>query len=126
MSDKKKILAVDDEVQMTKMLKRNLEASSKFEVRTENEGSKALAAAKEFRPDLILLDVMMPDIDGGEVAAEIRQDPDLKETPIIFLTAVVEKKDLEGTGGIIGGNPFLAKPIKTEELIAAIEENLRA
>ena len=126
MSDKKKILAVDDEVLMTKMLKRNLEASSKFEVRTENEGAKALAAAKEFRPDLILLDVMMPDLDGGDVAAQIRQDPDLKGTPIIFLTAVVEKQDLEGTGGIIGGNPFLAKPIKTEELITAIEENLRA
>ncbi|MCZ6690578.1 MAG: response regulator [Planctomycetota bacterium] len=125
MSDKKKILAVDDEVQMTKMLKRNLDVTGKFEVRTENEGLKALAAAKEFRPDLILLDVMMPDADGGEVAAQILADPDLKGTPIIFLTAIVEKQEVEGSAGTIGGHPFLAKPIRTEDLITAIEENLR-
>ena len=80
-------------------------------------------SARDFRPDLILLDVVMPKIDGGEIAAQIQADPQLRRTPIIFLTALVTKAETKG-GLRIQGHPFLAKPIAIPELIDAIEENL--
>lgn len=121
---KKKILVVDDEKDFTGMVKLNLEATGKFEVRTENQGGKALSAAREFRPDLILLDVMMPETDGGTVAAQIQNNADLSKTPIIFLTAIVTKEEVEEAGGAIAGHPFIAKPVKTDRLVSLIEENL--
>jgi len=62
----KKILVVDDEAVLTKMIKMNLERTGNYEVRTENQGSKALQATREFKPDLIFMDVMMPDMSGDE------------------------------------------------------------
>lgn len=120
----KKILMVDDEVVLTKMVKMNLERTGNYQVRTENEGSKALQAAREFKPDLILMDVMMPDMSGDEAIAEIRDDENLASIPYIFMTAIVSKAETEDMGSNIGGNEFLAKPVKTEELIARIESIL--
>jgi CheY-like chemotaxis protein len=74
---KKRILMVDDEPALTRMVKLNLERTGNYEVRTENQGSKAIAAAKEFKPDLIFLDVMMPDMSGDEVAAQLKEDAQL-------------------------------------------------
>jgi CheY-like chemotaxis protein len=121
---KKRILVVDDEAALTRMVKLNLEQTGNYEVRTENQGSKAVAAAREFKPDLIMLDVMMPDMTGDEVAAELREDPQLEHIKQIFMTAIVTKEETGETGGEIGGNVFLAKPVKTEDLIAAIEKRL--
>jgi CheY-like chemotaxis protein len=121
---KKRILVVDDEAALTRMVKLNLEQTGDYEVRTENQGSKAVAAAREFKPDLIMLDVMMPDMTGDEVAAELREDPQLEHIKQIFMTAIVTKEETGETGGEIGGNVFLAKPVKTEDLIAAIEKRL--
>ncbi len=120
----KKILVVDDEVVLTKMIKLNLERTGNYEVHTENEGSKALQAAREFKPDLIFMDVMMPDMAGDEVIAEIREDDNLSSIPYVFLTAIVSKTETEEMGNTIGGNEFLAKPVKTEELIETIERIL--
>jgi len=120
----KKILVVDDEVVLTKMVKMNLERTGKYEVRTENSGSKALQAVRDFKPDLIFMDVMMPDMSGDEVIAEIREDPELSLIPSVFMTAIVSKAETENMGSNIGGNEFLAKPVKTEELIATIERIL--
>ncbi len=121
---KKKILVVDDEAGLTRMLRKNLEATGKYEVREENRGMHAAAAAREFRPDLILLDVMMPDMDGGSVAAQIESDDTLKRTPIVFLTAIVEKGEVAPTGGTIGGHTFLAKPVTFSNLVVCIENHL--
>jgi CheY-like chemotaxis protein len=118
---KKRILVVDDEVALTRMVKLNLERTGSYEVRTENQGSMAIAAAREFRPDLIMLDVMMPDMTGDEVAAQLKEDPQLKDIKYIFMTAIVTKDETKATGSTIGGNVFLAKPVKTDELVAAIE-----
>ncbi len=120
----KKILLVDDEAVLTKMVKMNLERTGNYVVRTENEGTKALQAAREFKPDLILMDVMMPDLNGDEAIAEIREDPNLSSTPYVFMTAIVTKAETADMGNNIGGNEFLAKPVKTEELIATIERIL--
>ncbi len=72
---KKRILVVDDEAALTRMVKMNLERTGNYEVRTENQGAKAVAAAREFMPNLIFLDVMMPDMSGDEVSQQLRDDP---------------------------------------------------
>ncbi len=92
----KKILVVDDEPSITSLLKLNLEKTGAYTVRVENEGAQALPAARQFKPDLVLLDVMMPDLDGGDAAAQIRADPLLRDVPIVFLTAAVKKEELKG------------------------------
>ena len=121
---KKRILVVDDEVSFARMVKINLEKSGGFEVRVENAAVAALTAAREFKPDLILLDVIMPNMDGGDVARQIKRDRNLKNTPIIFLTASVSKREA-GDGGLnSGGELFLAKPVSVEALIACINEHL--
>ena len=91
----------------------------------ENDATRAHQTAQNFRPDLILLDIVMPEADGGEVAAQIQSDPELQKTPVIFLTALVTKAETK-TGLRIKGHPFLAKPINIPDLINGIEENLRA
>jgi len=124
MTVKKRILVVDDEASMTRMLKRSLESTGKYEVRTENSGNAAVAAARAFRPDFILLDVMMPGVDGGEVAARLKEEKELQNIPVVFLTAIVEKEETAPTGSDIGGCEYLAKPVKLEDLVACIEKHL--
>jgi CheY-like chemotaxis protein len=121
---KKRILVVDDEAALTRMVKLNLEQTGDYEVRTENQGSMAIPAAREFNPDLILLDVMMPDMTGDEVSAQMKEDDQLQHIKYIFMTAIVTKEETAEMGNQIGGNEFLAKPVKAEELIATIERVL--
>lgn len=121
---KTKILVVDDEASLTRMLKINLEETGDYEVRTENKGALTLSAAREFKPALILLDIMMPDMIGSEVAAKILEDSELKDIKIIFLTALVSKHETETAEGNIAGRTFIAKPIKIDALIEKIQEEL--
>jgi CheY-like chemotaxis protein len=121
---KKKILVVDDEEGMTRMLKRSLEATNRYDVRTENSSSAAVTAASEFLPDLILMDMMMPGRDGGHVTAKVKQDKRLSHIPVVFLTAIVKKEEAQPTGSKIGGLTFLAKPVKLDDLITCIENHL--
>ena len=121
---KKKILVVDDEGGITRMLKRNLEATNRYVVRAENSSANAITAAHEFLPDLILLDVMMPGMDGGDVAAKIKEDTQLNHIPVVFLSAIVKKEETQSTGSNIGGLTFLAKPVKLDDLITCIENHL--
>src|SRR3954466_15107240 len=102
--EKKRILIVDDQKSITRLLKINLEQTNHYVVRTENQATLALAAAQEFGPDLILLDVMMPELDGGELAALFREDPRLKHVPIVFLTAAARKGEVVSGSGQIGGH----------------------
>ena len=120
-----KILMIDDEKEFSKMVKLNLEGTKRYEVRTESKGSQGFAAVRAFRPDVILLDVIMPDMSGGEVARQIRDDETTKHIPIVFLTATVLKEEAESQGGIIGGNPFIAKPASADEIIECIEKNIK-
>lgn len=123
---KKRILLVDDEAAITRMMRRNLEATGRFEVLDVNSPALALETARRFRPDLVFLDVMMPDMDGGEVAAAIAEDQNLAHVPIIFLTAIVGKKEVEPSGSLIGNHTFLAKPVKLDDLLACIDKHLGA
>ena len=121
---KKKILVVDDDKALSRMVKLGLEQTGRYEVRVENDARNALAAALSFRPDLMLLDVIMPDKDGGTVASEIRQDKNLKNTPVIFLTSILGKDEAADRGGKLGKEPVLAKPVSADELLKKIEECL--
>src|ERR1035437_2612818 len=113
---KKRILVVDDVPDMTLLIKRILEQTGRYEVRTENLGRRAIEAAREFRPDLILLDVMMPDMLGSEIAAQLQADPKLRAIKFVFLTAVVTKEEALKSVGQIGGHTFVAKPISADDL----------
>lgn len=119
---KKRILVVDDEEYFSKMVKLNLEKTGKYEVKTESKGSRGLAVAKEFKPDLILLDILMGDLEGNEVAAQLKDDKETKNIPVVFLTAIATKEQVEESKGVIGGYPFLAKPVSEDKLIECIEK----
>lgn len=122
--DKKKILVIDDEAAITKFIKIMLERSGRYEVLCEGEGTKAVATAKAFNPDLVLLDVNLPDTQGGEVSAAFQDEPSLKNVPVIFLTGMVSKEEMQ-TGLTIGGRPAMAKPIDVERLVECIEKNIK-
>ena len=119
----RRILIVDNDRNSTHLVKVLLEKTGRYLVFEENDSTRAHQTARNFRPDLIFIDVVMPDRDGGEIAAQIRADPELQSTPIIFLTALVTRAEAN-TGLHIDGHPFLAKPINIQELIEAIERVL--
>jgi DNA-binding response OmpR family regulator len=121
---KQRIMVIDDEVGFTRMLKLNLEQTGRYEVQVANEPEDALPAAREFLPDLVLLDVFMPRMSGGDIAALLRREAFFQGRPIIFFTAAVKKSLVIEHGGIIGGDPFLAKPASLEDVVAAIERHL--
>jgi CheY-like chemotaxis protein len=119
---KKRILIIDDEKAFTYLVKLNLEDIGDFDVKTENSGLNAVKAALDFKPDLIFLDIFMPDTEGGLIASDIKGTKELRYTPIVFLTAAVRKEELETDGNIIGGHPFIAKPVSTKKLIQVISQ----
>ena len=121
---KKRILAVDDRASNTRLVKLYLEQTNDYVVREENNAEAALAAAEEFQPHLILLDVMMPDLDGGELASRFQASPNLKAVPIVFLTAAITKEEAHGGDGRLGGYPFLAKPVVLKEMVACLKHHL--
>ena len=119
------ILIIDNNRDFAHSAKLALERTGRYFVYEENDGSKAHQTAQGLKPNLILLDIAMPETDGGEVAARIESDPTLNRTPIVFLTALVTKRETK-SGLQIQGHPFLAKPISIPELVAAIEQSLPA
>src|SRR6059036_640509 len=122
--EKRRILIVDDDRESTNLVKILLEKAGSYLVLEENDATKAHQSAQNFRPDVILLDIMMPKTDGGEVAAQIEADPELRSTPIIFLTALITEPETKA-GLRIEGHRSLAKPINIPQLIDQIEESLQ-
>jgi CheY-like chemotaxis protein len=118
-----RVLLVDDKPGFTHLLKIGLEHAGSYVVQEENDGTRAHDAARRFRPDIIFLDIVMPKIDGGEVAQEIRSDPQLGTVPIVFLTAIVAKQE---TKRDIGGWPFLAKPVSIDTVARCIAEHVHS
>lgn len=122
--EKKRILVVDDKASDSQLVRMCLEQTNQYVVREENDPKKAMATAVEFRPHLILLDVRMPGMDGGELAACILANPSLSAVPIVFLTALVTKSEIAAGNGRSGKYPMLAKPIILRELIACVKQIL--
>jgi DNA-binding response OmpR family regulator len=121
---KKRILIVDDEASITRLLKLNLEQTNNYEVRVENSPNHALLAAHAFHPDLILLDLLMPGKDGGELASEFQASPKFKNVPVVFLTAAATKEEVKSHHGMVGGLPFLAKPVDVQEVLSCLKTQL--
>ena len=119
------ILIVDDEEDFAHFVKLNLEGTGKFDVIISTSGQEGLEMAREVLPDLILLDILMPDIQGTDVAEDLLADSRTQNIPMIYLTAVATKKDVSDRDGVIGGRQFIAKPVSPDELIAAIERILQ-
>ncbi len=122
--EKKKILMVDDEERFGRMIKLVLDATGRYEVQLEGNGKRALLAARSFLPDLVILDISMPDMDGAEVVEKLKEDPRFKPVPVIFLTGMVLKAET-GPDSKSGGYPVIAKPVSADEIIKAIEKNLK-
>jgi len=122
---KTRILLIDDEPSFTRLLRLNLEETGRYEVKEENKPLRAVATVEWFNPDLILLDIVMPEMDGADLAADLLKRPMLKNIPIVFLTAVVTKQETNQGDGFIGGNFFIAKPVTVREVTDCIEKLLR-
>lgn len=123
-TSKKRILIVDDEAVLTRLMRISLERTGMYEVRTENKSTSVIATAEEFRPDLIMLDLIMPEQDGGDVVEALRKNATLKEVPVVFLTASVKQSDIEAHGGAFDGYPFLSKPASPAMICECIEKHL--
>lgn len=119
--ERTRVMVVDDEPIFTRMVKLNLEATGDYQVETVNRSPEAALRAKEFLPHIILLDVVMPEADGGDVAAALRTRTLTKDIPIIFVSAMVSPKEAKRGFYESGGEHFLAKPVNTETLCSAIE-----
>jgi len=119
-----KILVVDDKEYVVKLLSKKLTANG-FEVMTAGNGKEAIDIVNESPPNLIIMDILMPEMDGSTAAEELRSNPQTSRIPIIFLTELVQKSEEEASGHVIGGNYFIAKPFKTEDLIQFVRDVLK-
>jgi CheY-like chemotaxis protein len=118
----KRILFIDDDKGLTEMVKLNLEATGNYEVCVENQSLDAIQTARRFRPDLILLDYIMPGMDGGDVATSLQQDPLLGNIPVLMVTALVANREMDPDGTIhTSGQIMLAKPVRIANLLHCIE-----
>ena len=119
-----KVLLVDDEVSVTRLMRMSLEDSGQFEVNALNRPSEALETVKWFDPDVCVLDVIMPELSGLELAVQLREHWGDQPKKIIFLTAAISKDDANMKHDLMEGAPVLAKPVSVEELIQEIQNVL--
>lgn len=118
-----KILVIDDDIAINELIKVNLELNG-YNVLQAHDGTTGFAIAKQELPDLIILDVMMPEVDGYTVAQRIRQNPTTEETPILMLTALSQLND-KVKGFNIGVDDYLVKPFEMEELHVRVKALLK-
>lgn len=119
-----KVLLVDDEPDFCELVKTNLEETGEFEVLTATNGDDGIRLARKELPHVILLDIVMPGMDGSQVAAKLQEDPLTSSIPIIFLTAIVTQDEVGKEGKEIKGRYFFAKPVNTESLVRFIKKVL--
>jgi CheY-like chemotaxis protein len=122
MRNRKKILLIDDEEDFCFFVRKNLEQTREFEVTTATTGEEGIRLARKQKPDLILLDILMPKLTGNDVAEVLYNDPTTKDIPFVFLTAIVTNEEV-GIASVkeIGGSNFIAKPVDTEKLVGSIK-----
>jgi excisionase family DNA binding protein len=115
-SGRRKALIVDDDEELVELIKDALEGDGRFEVRTANNGFSAGMMVKEYRPDIIVLDIMLPDINGKDVCHLVRSDSTLDDTRIICISGMVEQDKVQELKDS-GANDFLQKPFEVETLV---------
>ncbi len=124
-SDKKKVLVVDDEPEIVDLLVDVLERDGRFEVKTASCGDDAGLLTQQFRPDVIVLDYMLPDINANVVCKTIHSNPSLEDTKIILISGHIEKEDAPAETQQLGADAFLHKPFQINELVATIADLLK-
>ena len=122
-SGKRRVLIVDDDEDLVELIADHLERDSRFEIRTANNGFDAGMMVKEYRPDIIVLDVMLPDINGKEVCQRVRSDKTMEDVRIICISGMVEEDKVADLREA-GANDFMHKPFEVEKLIDRICELL--
>ena len=120
----KKILVIDDEERLCRILKQILPVKGPYEVFSAHNGVTGRRMVREVKPDLILMDIVMPELSGSELAEELQENSQTASIPVIFITAVVSKAEMEKSGGRVGNRTFVAKPIDVDHLVARIKEAL--
>jgi two-component system phosphate regulon response regulator PhoB len=119
----RKILVVDDEADVTDLVAYHLKAKG-YQVETLNDPNRSVGTARSLVPDLVILDVMMPDLTGIQICRMLRADPKLRKVPVIFLTAKAEESDrIQGLE--IGADDYISKPFSTKELVLRVQTILR-
>ena len=119
---KKRILIVDDDPTAIKLLRLNIESMGDFEVFTESQGSYAVVAARECRPDLVIMDIMMPDMLGSDAAAALQEDSVLGGIKVVFITSMLKKGEERKPGKGNGAQTIFAKPLSKVELVDIIKQ----
>ncbi len=120
--EKKRILIIDDEKDFVFFIKNNLEATGEFEVMTAHDGAAGIEAINLRKPDLVLLDVVMPEVTGPDVAEFLLNAPEANKIPFVFLTAIVTKEEIGGEPmKEIKGHIFIQKPVNTQTLVTTIK-----
>ena len=119
---KTRILIVDDDRNLSRLAGMILESSGQYEVMIVNHALRALPAARQFQPALMLLDVDMPDKSGGDIAREASTDSRLRDIPVLFLTGLVSLKEAGTRQMESGGMRFLAKPVEPALLLSCVAE----
>lgn len=119
MQKKRSVLIVDDDVASSQMEKMILEQTGLYSVNICNRGSDAFKVIQTTQPELVLLDVMMPDVDGTDIAERVQEDKSLAFIQIVFMTGLDSPEDV-GRGSLIGGRPFISKPISSESLLKRV------
>lgn len=122
--DKKTILIVDDEPDVRQVLGKALEAEG-FSILTADNGKDALMITRQELPDIVILDLLMPDISGGSVGLTLKEDPLTKDIPIIFLSCTFAEKGSHHNGPLFAGNIRLAKPYDIVKLLKAVNQLLQ-
>ena len=118
-SGKRKVLLVDDDQDLVELMHRMLDEDGRFEVRIANNGFDAGMMVKDYRPDIIVLDVMLPDINGKEVCQRVRSDATMDDVKIICISGMVEQDKIEDLRAS-GADDFLQKPFEVEQLVDRI------
>lgn len=121
---KYRIMVIDNEEGFAETVKVNLEEQGLYEVKVETRGSRALDSIREFRPHMVFLDIIMPDLDGVEIDRQMRRSIDLAGIPVVFLTALV--RDAEVNVALAGGQrSYMSKPVTTQQLVECINRILK-
>lgn len=120
MGHKRSILVVDDDIDASQMAKMILEKTGLYAVSICNRGSEAFKIIQNTRPELVFLDIMMPDADGTDIADRIKKDKSLSLTRVVFMTSLVSQNEVS-QNSVIGGHDFISKPITGEILLQRVK-----
>lgn len=119
----RRLLIIDDEPQLTALIRGAFAATGRYLIKEESRSARVLHAARHFQPDLVLVGAILPELDGRDVARQLRDDPALRDVPIVVVTSLAATGEI-GSVGYFGGYSFVAKSFQISDLISCVDEIL--